>query len=129
LNSRPLHFDANDSPGDILLGTWEHYAAPPGNDFVYTSRVVGTRLGAQYYLAIVHQTGNRQQASPSRGVFDVESDGTSLRFKSDWGDGEIAQCALHRVSDTVFEGMSVIEGKVWQLDRFTRVDPAKPLPG
>lgn len=128
LSNRPLQLGADDSPGDILLGTWEHYAATSGSDFVYTARVVGTRLGDQYYLAIVHQTGNRLQAEPSRGLSDVESDGTSLRFKSDWGDGEIAQFALHRVSDTVFEGLSVIQGKVWQFDRLTRVDPAKPLP-
>jgi len=127
-HERQLQSAGSGSPGDILLGTWEHYAGPPGRDFVYTARVVGTHLAGQYYLAIVHQTGNRLQVSPSRGLSDVESDGRILRFKSDWGDDAIAQFELHRVSDSVFEGMSVINGELWQFDRIIRIDPAKPLP-
>jgi len=123
----PIEPAITGSPGDIIIGVWEHYCrVPDAADFVYTSRVVCNRLGQEYSLAIVHQNWNPLETSPSRGIFDVESDGAVLRFKSDWGDGEVAQVELYRKSDSVFEGTSKTGGVVWQFDRFVRIDPATP---
>jgi len=107
--------------GDIILGTWRQYGYVPEKaqwDYLGTFDVA--KVNGIYTVS-----AREQKESPdvvnSIGVFDVQSDGTSWRFNSNWGGGAVANFDLQRVSDTVFEGSISVESQQVGRTKWVRI--------
>jgi hypothetical protein len=93
-----------------IIGLWEQYFYDHAGKLAYggTFRVVQQKNTYRMYA-------EKQPKTPfiinSLGLFDVEYSSGVWTFKSDWGNGDIGHFVLKRVSDTVFEGESLFNGK------------------
>jgi hypothetical protein len=57
----------------------------------------------------------------SIGIFDVRSDGAEWTFNSNWGRGVVGNFRLQKISDTTFEGIATVDGRVVGQSRWVRV--------
>ena len=104
-------------PGDIILGTWDQYTLLTEADLKYGGTFVVSRSDGQYVMSALRQ---REDAGHTIGLSDVNSDGRSWTFKSNWGSGFVGTFALERVSENVFEGVASLRGLPVQRDRWVK---------
>ena len=101
-------------PGDIILGTWRHYHDLDENgNWTYISTVVVARSATGYIMSVREQAESNDSVQIVNGLalFDVESDGTTWTFNSNWGGGRVGHFVLKHVSPILFEGHHY-EGRV-----------------
>jgi len=107
--------------GDSIIGTWRQLGyVPETSEWKYLGTFDVAKTNGNYTIS-----AREQQEAPnvlnSIGIFDVQSDGTSLRFNSNWGEGKVGNFDLHRTSPTVFEGTVSVENQVVGRTKFVRV--------
>lgn len=103
--------------GDAILGTWDQYTFLTESDLKYGGTFVVSRSDGQYVMSALRQ---REDSGHTIGLSDVNSDGRSWTFRSNWGSGFVATFALERVSENVFEGVASLRGLPMQRDRWVR---------
>jgi hypothetical protein len=103
--------------GDAILGTWDQYTFLTESDLKYGGTFVVSRSDGQYVMSALRQ---REDSGHTIGLSDVNSDGRSWTFQSNWGSGFVATFALERVSENVFEGVATLRGQPMQRDRWVR---------
>ncbi len=110
---------AQTAPG--IEGAWKQYVLTEDEGVVYMSTFVVAAGDEGYVISPRTQVeGDRFQTS--LGVFDVAYDGAHWSYNSNWGDGEVGNFELQRVSPTVFEGDIRLAGKLLRRTRLVKVE-------
>jgi hypothetical protein len=106
---------------NTIEGAWKQYILSEDEGDVYLGTLVVGRSKGEYVISPRTQTeGERMQ--DSIGVFDVAFDGRVWSFNSNWGDGEVGNFELKRVSPTVFEGEIRVAGALSNRTRFVKIE-------
>jgi hypothetical protein len=112
--------DLKPSPGDVILGTWQQYGLVPAtSQWEYFGTFVVAKVNGAYAMSAREQKEDPQLLN-SIGIFDVQSDGTSWSFNSNWGRGAVGNFLLQKVSNTVFEGTISVSGRVVGQTKWVR---------
>ena len=89
-----------------VTGDWQQFVLD--ND---AWRMLGTyrveKVGEQYRMAPVSQTKGPGVVN-SKGLSDVQFSGEDWSFRSDWGNGDLAQFRLRRAEQGVYLGWSYL---------------------
>ena len=113
--------DLRSSPGDVILGTWQQFGfLPATSQWEYLGTFVVAKANGVYAMSAREQREDPQFVN-SIGIFDVQSDGTSWTFNSNWGRGDVGNFLLQKVSSTVFEGTASVGARVVGRTKWVRV--------
>lgn len=108
------------SPGDVILGTWQQFGfVPETSRWEYFGTFVVAKVNGAYAMSAREQREDPQLLN-SIGIFDVQSDGTSWSFNSNWGQGAVGNFLLQKVSSTEFEGTISASARVVGRTKWVR---------
>ena len=104
-----------------IIGVWKQYFYDPYGKLVYggTYRVTKQK---ENYVMYEEEHLKASNIVNSLGLFDVAYDGDLWTFKSDWGNGLIGHFRLRRVSDSIFEGESLLHGRIRDKNKWVRIE-------
>jgi hypothetical protein len=108
------------SPGDVILGTWQQYILENTSRWEFLGTFVVTKTAGAYTISARTQREEPWIAN-SIGISDVQCDGESWTFNSNWGGGNVAKFSLKRVSNSQFEGTINLGGRPAQRTRWTKI--------
>jgi len=103
-----------------IEGAWKQYVLTEDEGAVYMSTFV-VSSGEDGYVISPRSQVEGERFQTSLGVFDVAYDGDRWSYNSNWGDGEVGNFELARVSPTVFEGDIRLAGKLLRRTRLVKV--------
>jgi hypothetical protein len=108
-------------PASSIVGIWDQYVKDEDGRLIYIGKFVVTKQNERYSM------GAKEWADPativrSVSLYDVTYDGEWWTFKSDWENGGTALFRLHRVSDTIFEGESTVNGQRRRINKWVKVE-------
>jgi hypothetical protein len=107
------------APG--IEGAWKQYVLTEDEGVVYMSTFV-VATGDEGYVISPRKQVEGERFQTSLGVFDIAYDGAHWSYNSNWGDGEVGNFELERVSPTVFEGDIRLAGKLLRRTRLVKVE-------
>jgi hypothetical protein len=109
------------APGDVIIGVWKQYVqAPESTQWQYVGTFDVAKSNGNYTMSAREQRESPEVVN-SIGIFDVQSDGQTWRFNSNWGGGAVGNFTLQRISDTVFEGAASIENQPRNPNKWVRI--------
>lgn len=109
------------SAGDVILGTWQQYGwIPATQQWDYFGTFVVARNNGAYTMSAREQREDPQLLN-SIGIFDVQSDGTTWTFNSNWGRGDVGNFSLQKLSNTLFEGDISVRSQVVGRTKWVRI--------
>ena len=95
---------------DRRTGAWQQYVLTEDGSW----RLLGTYLVQQrngvFVMAPVSQTRD-EGITNSRGLFDLQYTTTEWHFRSDWGNGNIAQFRLNKIDPGVYQGWAYLDDR------------------
>jgi hypothetical protein len=115
----PLTALAQDT--DRRTGEWQQFVLTDEGSW----RLLGTyrvqQQGGAFLMNPVTQTRD-ESVTNSRGLFDLQFTASEWRFRSDWGNGNIAQFRLTKLDPGVYQGWAYLGEKrlnrnLWVLVR------------
>jgi hypothetical protein len=107
--------------GDSILGTWKQYSYDQTSQkWEYLGTFDVAKVNGSYIISAREQRESSGIMN-TIGIFDVQSDGKSWTFNSNWGHGAVGNFSMHRISETVFEGDVAVEGRPAGSTKFVRI--------
>ena len=100
-----------------IVGQWKQYAYDTDGS-IYLGIFAVSKQGNSYSMSAYEQPTN---SINSVGLYDVDYDGKNWSFKSNWANGEKGTFKLHKVSNTVFEGDVLSNGRIVDKNRWIKI--------
>ncbi|MDD5059281.1 MAG: hypothetical protein PHQ60_15600 [Sideroxydans sp.] len=92
-----------------VVGHWKQYAWD-GQRWKNLGIFVVYSQAGNYLMAPASQKRDTNVIN-TKGLFDVKFSETAWQFKSDWGNGDIAEFELERIGSGAYHGWAYLEGK------------------
>lgn len=110
-----------DEINDELSGVWEQYSADSHGNLRYLGEYLVTKQNGTFVMFPKEQV-QIPGIIHAKSISDVTYNEKLWTFKSHWGNGMFAKFRLEKVSDEIFEGVSLVNGQIVGRDRWKKID-------